>query len=92
MNSENLKGIVHSELDIMGGTPVFVGTRVPLQNLIDSREGIESVEDFLAAPPTVRREQSSPLSKFWQLSGLAQCLMSNRKAQLRRTYNRRETG
>ena len=57
MNSEDLKGIVHSDSEIMGGTPVFVGTRVPLQNLIDSLEGGESVEDFLEAFPTVRREQ-----------------------------------
>ena len=34
MKSEDLKGIVHSDPEIMGGTPVFVGTRVPLQNLI----------------------------------------------------------
>ncbi len=41
----------------MGGTPVFVGTRVPLQNLIDSLEGGESADDFLTAFPTVKREQ-----------------------------------
>jgi uncharacterized protein (DUF433 family) len=41
----------------MGGTPVFVGTRVPLQNLIDSLEGGESIEDFLDAFPTVKRAQ-----------------------------------
>ena len=58
MNAEELKGIVHSEAEIMGGTPVFVGTRVPLQNLIDYLEGGESVEDFLAAYPTVKREQA----------------------------------
>jgi uncharacterized protein (DUF433 family) len=42
----------------MGGAPVFVGTRVPLQNLIDYLEGGESVEDFLAAFPTVTRAQA----------------------------------
>ncbi len=57
MKLENLKGIVHSDPEIMGGTPVFVGTRVPLQNLIDSLEGGESVEDFLDGFPTVKREQ-----------------------------------
>lgn len=51
------KGVVHSDPEIMGGTPVFVGTRVPLQNLIDYLEGGESVEDFLDAFPTVKREQ-----------------------------------
>ena len=58
MTAEDLKGIVHSDPDIMGGTPVFVGTRVPLQNLIDALEGGESVNDFLEAFPTVKREQA----------------------------------
>jgi uncharacterized protein (DUF433 family) len=57
MNAEELQGIVHSNPEIMGGTPVFVGTRVPLGNLIDYLEGGESVEDFLEAFPTVKREQ-----------------------------------
>jgi uncharacterized protein (DUF433 family) len=58
MKSENLKGIVHSDPEIMGGTPVFVGTRVLLQNLIDYLEGDESIEGFLKAFPTVKREQA----------------------------------
>ena len=58
MKPEDPKGVVHSDPDIMGGTPVFVGTRVPLQNLIDYLEGGESVEDFLEAFPTVTREQA----------------------------------
>ena len=58
MTSAELKGIIHSDPEIMGGTPVFVGTRVPLQNLIDSLEGGESVEEFLEAFPTVKREQA----------------------------------
>lgn len=57
MKLEELKGTVHSDPEIMGGTPVFVGTRVPLQNLIDYLEGGESIEDFLDAFPTVKREQ-----------------------------------
>ena len=55
MKLEELKGTVHSDPEIMGGTPVFVGTRVPLQNLIDYLEGGESIEDFLDAFPTVKR-------------------------------------
>jgi uncharacterized protein (DUF433 family) len=58
MKLEKLKGIVHSDPEIMGGTPVFAGTRVPLQNLIDSLKGGESIEDFLDAFPTVKREQA----------------------------------
>jgi uncharacterized protein (DUF433 family) len=57
MNENDCKGIVHSDPEIMGGTPVFVGTRVPLQNLIDSLEGGESIDDFLDGFPSVKREQ-----------------------------------
>lgn len=57
MSTEDLKDIVHSDPEIMGGTPVFVGTRVPLQNLIDYLEGGESIEDFLDGFPSVKREQ-----------------------------------
>jgi len=57
MSEEELQGVVQSNTEIMGGTPVFVGTRVPLQNLIDYLEGGESVEDFLNAFPAVKREQ-----------------------------------
>lgn len=57
MEQKELKCIVHSDPEIMGGTPVFLGTRVPLQNLIDSLEGDQSIDEFLTAFPTVRREQ-----------------------------------
>jgi uncharacterized protein (DUF433 family) len=58
MTTEDLKGIIHSDPEIMGGTPVFVGTRVPLQNLIDAPEGGESIEDFLQGFPSVKRSQA----------------------------------
>lgn len=57
MEQKELKCIVHSDPEIMDGTPVFLGTRVPLQNLIDSLEGDQSIDEFLTAFPTVRREQ-----------------------------------
>jgi len=57
MKFDELKGIIHSDPEIMGGTPVFVGTRVPLQNLIDSLEGGESIDEFLEGFPSVCREQ-----------------------------------
>ncbi len=57
MTAHELKGIIHSDPEIMGRTPVFVGTRVPLQNLIDYLEGGESIEDFLDGFPSVKREQ-----------------------------------
>ena len=41
----------------MGGTPVFAGTRVPVQTLLDCLEGGDSIDDFVEGFPTVRREQ-----------------------------------
>lgn len=41
----------------MGGTPVFAGTRVPIQTLLDYLEGGETIDDFLAGFPSVDREQ-----------------------------------
>lgn len=43
--------------DIMGGTPVFTGTRVPVQTLLDYLEAGETIDDFLQGFPTVTREQ-----------------------------------
>jgi len=50
--------VVHSDPEILGGTPVFVGTRVPLQNLVDYLSAGDSLEDFLHSFPTVSREQA----------------------------------
>jgi uncharacterized protein (DUF433 family) len=50
--------VVHRDPDILGGTPVFVGTRVPLRNLIDYLEGGYSLDEFLDAFPSVSREQA----------------------------------
>jgi uncharacterized protein (DUF433 family) len=43
--------------DIMGGTPVFAGTRVPVQTLLDYLEAGETIDEFLDGFPTVKREQ-----------------------------------
>lgn len=50
--------VVHSDPEILGGTPVFVGTRVPLQNLIDYLEAGDTLDDFLDSFPSVTREQA----------------------------------
>ncbi|HEY2090608.1 MAG TPA: DUF433 domain-containing protein [Thermoanaerobaculia bacterium] len=50
--------IVHSDPDILGGTPVFVGTRVPVQTLLVYLEKGETLEEFLDNFPTVAREQA----------------------------------
>jgi uncharacterized protein (DUF433 family) len=49
---------VHSDPEILGGVPVFVGTRVPFRNLIDYLEGGYSLEEFLDAFPSVSRAQA----------------------------------
>jgi len=43
--------------EIMGGTPVFSGTRVPVQTLLDYLAGGDSIDEFLEGFPTVTREQ-----------------------------------
>lgn len=43
--------------DVMGGTVVFYGTRVPVQTLLDYLEAGETIDDFLEGFPSVRREQ-----------------------------------
>ncbi|MFM6456343.1 MAG: DUF433 domain-containing protein [Planktothrix sp.] len=49
--------IISISTEIMGGTPVFLGTRVPIQTLSDYLEAGESIDDFLEGFPTVSREQ-----------------------------------
>ncbi|MDZ8222216.1 MULTISPECIES: DUF433 domain-containing protein [unclassified Nostoc] len=50
--------IVHSDPDILGGTTVFVGTRVPIKTLLDYLEAGDSLNDFLDHFPSVSREQA----------------------------------
>jgi len=48
--------VIIKDREILGGTPVFRGTRVPVQALFDYLEGGETLEDFLEGFPTVTRE------------------------------------
>jgi uncharacterized protein (DUF433 family) len=48
--------VIVKDPDILGGTPLFRGTRVPIQTLFDYWEGGETLEDFLQGFPTVTRE------------------------------------
>jgi uncharacterized protein (DUF433 family) len=48
--------VVHSDPEILGGTPVFVGTRVPVQSLFDYLEGGDTLDEFLRQFPSVKRE------------------------------------
>lgn len=56
-NMRGLANIVVSSPDILGGTPVFAGTRVPVKNLLDCLEGGDSIDLFLYDFPTVKRAQ-----------------------------------
>jgi len=49
--------IISRRPDVMGGTPVLHGTRVPVQTLLDYLEAGESIDDFLAGFPSVTRQQ-----------------------------------
>jgi len=50
--------VVHSDPEILGGTPVFRGTRVPVKNLLDYLAAGDSLDEFLDAFPSVKREQA----------------------------------
>ena len=52
------RSVTHSNPQILGGTPVFVGTRVPVRSLFDYLEGGETLDEFLHQFPSVTREQA----------------------------------
>ena len=54
----NTAPVVHSDPDILGGTPVFVGTRVPVKSLYDYLEAGDSLDEFLDSFPSVTRDQA----------------------------------
>ena len=49
--------VISRDPDIMGGTPVFAGTRVPVQTLLDYLEAGDSIDEFLDGFPSVMRDQ-----------------------------------
>ncbi|MFQ5742981.1 MAG: DUF433 domain-containing protein [Acidobacteriota bacterium] len=53
-----IDSVVHSDPEILGGRPVFRGTRVPVRNLIDYLEAGDTLDVFLEAFPSVTREQA----------------------------------
>jgi len=52
------KAVVHSDPETVGGTPIFVGTRVPVDALFDYLEGAYSLDEFLDHFPSVTRERA----------------------------------
>ena len=53
----NYSSVISVSPEIMSGTPVFTGTRVPIQTLLDYLTAGDSIDDFLDGFPTVTREQ-----------------------------------
>jgi uncharacterized protein (DUF433 family) len=52
-----MRGIITRDPEILGGEPVFAGTRVPVKSLFDHLEAGDSIGDFLEGFPSVKREQ-----------------------------------
>ena len=65
MKTEVETQIISRSPDIMSGTPVFAGTRVPVQTIIDYLAGGHPLDEFLDDFPTVRREQA--LELLWRV-------------------------
>lgn len=51
------RSVISCSPEVMGGTPVFAGTRVPVQTMLDYLEAGETIDDFLEGFPTVTRDQ-----------------------------------
>ena len=64
--------VINRDPDILGGTPVFTGTRVPVQALIDYLKAGESLEDFLEGFPSVSRKQAQAFLEIALDSALAE--------------------
>lgn len=63
-----IESVVHSDPEILGGTPVFRGTRVPVKNLLDYLAAGDSLDQFLDSFPSVKREQAvAALEIAWDL-------------------------
>lgn len=61
MKTETAQTVITRSPDVMSGAPVFAGTRVPVQSLLDYLAGGHPLEEFLEDFPTVRREQALEL-------------------------------
>ena len=59
-------GIIVKDQDILGGTPVFRGTRVPFQALLDYLEGGQTLDEFLDDFPTVSKDAAVAALEFAQ--------------------------
>lgn len=57
-------GAINIDMEIMGGTPVFTGTRVPIQTLFDYIEGGDDINEFLDDYPTVSEQAAIQVLKM----------------------------
>jgi uncharacterized protein (DUF433 family) len=64
--------LITSTAERLGGTPVFAGTRVPVQTLLDYLEGGDSLDDFLMDFPSVTREHAIAVLEAAKSALLAQ--------------------
>lgn len=62
----NSADVIRSDAEFLGGTPVFVGTRVPEQTLFDHLEAGESIDDFLEGFPSEKRDQVISMLGVWR--------------------------
>ena len=58
MSTPTVESVIRCDPDVLGGTPVFAGTRVPLKNLVDYLAAGDPLERFLDHFPSVTREQA----------------------------------
>ncbi len=61
MKTETAQTVISRSPEVMSGAPVFAGTRVPVQSLLDYLAGGHTLEEFLEDFPTVSREQALEL-------------------------------
>jgi uncharacterized protein (DUF433 family) len=73
-----LDAVIHSEPDILGGTPVFRGTRVALKNLVDYLAAGDSLDEFLDHFPSVKREQATAVPELAAKELLPACACPSR--------------
>lgn len=66
----DVEPIITRSADVLSGTPVFAGTRVPVQTLIDYLAGGHPLDEFLDDFPTVRREQAGALLERFKVAVL----------------------
>lgn len=73
----NLLSVVHSDPDILGGTPVFIGTRVPVKTLLDYLAAGDPLNEFLDHFPSVQPEQAIAVLQLAQEMLTTQILTQN---------------